>query len=66
MAEAIAEVDRDEKPDSIVVVTDAETYWTDGKPRAKVVLAYTGDVGSNWYTAIPKWCRVVPLSREGA
>lgn len=63
MSTAIAQVEQDEKPDSIVLVTDAETYWTDRKPRARVVVAYTGKVGSRWHTSIPPWFRVVPLTQ---
>lgn len=66
MATAIAEVDKADKPDSIVLITDAETHWHGEKPRARVVLAYTGKVGSPWHDRIPKWCRVVPLPQEEA
>ena len=65
MAAAITEVDRS-SPDSIVLITDAETGWPSQKPRARVVVAYTGKVDSQWHQRIPKWCRVVPLSTKGA
>jgi predicted metal-dependent peptidase len=61
MARAIAEVDRSEKPDSIILVTDAETGWPAAKSRARVVVAYTGKVGSPYHQRIPSWCRVVAL-----
>jgi len=64
MATAVAEVDKADKPDSIVLITDAETHWHGDKPRARVVMAYTGKVGSPWHDRIPKWCRVVPLPQE--
>jgi predicted metal-dependent peptidase len=66
MSAAIEQVEKDDHPDSIVLVTDAETHWHAKKPRARVVLAYTGRKGSRWHQAIPKWARVVPLSQEGA
>ncbi len=66
MDAAIAEVDRTEKPDSIILVTDAETDWPAKKTRARVVVAYTGKKDSQWHQRIPKWCRVVPLSQEVA
>lgn len=64
MAAAITEVDR-QSLDSIVLITDAETGWPSQKPRARVVVAYTGKVDSQWHQRIPKWCRVVPLSTKG-
>ena len=64
MATAVAEVDKADKPDSIILITDAETYWTGEKPRARVVVAYTGTKGSQWHKAIPSWCRIVPLKQE--
>lgn len=66
MSTAIAEVDRSDHPDSIILVTDAETDWHGRKPRARVVVAYTGTVGSAWHHNIPKWCRVIPLERSNA
>jgi predicted metal-dependent peptidase len=66
MSTAIEEVERTDKPDSIVLITDAETNWHGPKPRARVVVAYTGEKGSSWHNAIPHWARVVPLSQEGA
>jgi predicted metal-dependent peptidase len=66
MAKAIEEVDRNEKPDSIILVTDAETDWCAAKPRARVVVAYTGEPDSHWHNAIPKWCRTVVLEKGGA
>jgi predicted metal-dependent peptidase len=66
MSTAIEEVERTDKPDSIVLITDAETNWHGPKPRARVVVAYTGEKGSSWHNAIPHWARVVPLPQEGA
>jgi predicted metal-dependent peptidase len=66
MSTAIEQVEREDRPDSIVLITDAETGWHGKKPRARVVVAYTGKKGSSWHAAIPQWARVVPLSQEGA
>lgn len=66
MSTAIAEVERADHPDSIILVTDAETRWHSTKPRARVVVAYTGKVGSTHHHNIPKWCRVVPLEGSNA
>jgi predicted metal-dependent peptidase len=65
MARAIEEVDRTDKPDSIILITDAETGWPDKKPHARVVVAYTGSVGSSWHQRIPSWCRTVALQGGG-
>jgi predicted metal-dependent peptidase len=61
MARAIEEVDRKDKPDSIILVTDAETVWPTSKPHARVVVAFTGTPGSHWHQNIPRWCRTIPL-----
>lgn len=61
MARAIEEVDRTDKPDSIILVTDAETDWPPRKPHARVVVAYTGHPGSHWHQSIPRWCRTIAL-----
>ena len=61
MARAIEEVDRTDKPDSIILITDAITDWPAKKPHARVVVAYTGKVGSSYHQRIPSWCRTVPL-----
>lgn len=66
MSAALEQVDRADNPDSIILVTDAETHWHSKKPRARVVVAYTGKVGSSWHHNIPKWCRVVPLEGSNA
>lgn len=61
MARAIEEVDRKDKPDSIILVTDAETEWPQRKPHARVVVAYTGKPGNHWHQSIPRWCRTIAL-----
>ena len=64
MSTAIEQVEKADKPDSIVLITDAATDWHGKKPRARVVVAYTGHKDSHWHNAIPKWARVVPLTQE--
>jgi predicted metal-dependent peptidase len=64
MSTAIEQVEQADKPDSIVLITDAATDWHGKKPRARVVVAYTGHNGSHWHNSIPKWARVVPLTQE--
>jgi hypothetical protein len=59
MARALREVDRDERPDSIVLITDAATDWPSRQTRAKVVVALTQD--SYYRQQIPRWCKTVPL-----
>lgn len=62
MTSVLKEVESKEKPDSIILVTDGETYWPTKKPRARVVVAYTGTLDSQWFPHIPKWCRTVVLA----
>jgi predicted metal-dependent peptidase len=64
MATALMEVDKADHPDSIILITDAETHWRSDKPNARVVVAYTGKKDSQWHKAIPSWCRTVPLKQE--
>lgn len=63
MARAIEDVERSDKPDSIILITDAITRWPASKPRARVVVAYTGQRDSRYHTAIPTWARTVVLSQ---
>ena len=62
----MAAVDKADKPDSIILITDAETHWHGEKPHARVVVAYTGKKDSQWHRAIPKWCRTVVLNHKEA
>ena len=65
MARAIEDVERSDKPDSIILITDAITGWPSGKPRARVVVAYTGERDSRYHHAIPSWARTVVLNQKG-
>lgn len=65
MAAALEEVDRTDKPDSIVLITDAMTGWPSRQTRARVIVALTCD--SCYRESIPRWCKTVPLySRSDA
>jgi len=61
MALALEEVDRRDHPDSIIIVTDAETDWPTKRLHARVVVAYTGKRDSYYHKLIPKSYRTVPL-----
>jgi hypothetical protein len=59
MAAVLSEVDHRDRPDSIVLITDAATRWPSAQTRARVVVALTHD--SSYRQQIPGWCRTVPL-----
>jgi hypothetical protein len=59
MAAVLSEVDHKDRPDSIVLITDAATRWPSMATRARVVVALTCD--SSYRQLIPGWCRTVPL-----
>lgn len=59
MARALTDVDKSDKPDSIVLITDAMTGWPSRQTRAKVIVALTCD--SYYRQQIPAWCKTVPL-----
>lgn len=59
MASVISQVDRERRPDSIVVVTDAATRWP-AQTRARLVVALTSN-DHQWRQAIPSWAKVVLL-----
>jgi predicted metal-dependent peptidase len=58
---ALAEVDKTDHPDSIVLITDAATEWPDRPTRARVIVALTHKDGY-WSERIPRWCKTVPLA----
>jgi hypothetical protein len=60
MDAAIEAVDKTDKPDSIVLITDAATDWPARQPRARVIVALTHTDGY-WRERIPRWCKTVPL-----
>lgn len=62
MDAALTQVDKEDRPDSIVIVTDAATAWPRRQLRARVVVALTEN--NSYRPSIPSWCRVVPLFQE--
>jgi predicted metal-dependent peptidase len=64
MAEAIEQVDREDRPDAIILITDLETGWPKQKPRARVVVAAVST--SYGVDAVPAWARLVDVSKGGA
>lgn len=63
MAAAIEEIDRTEKPDAILVVTDGETEWPLRKPRARTVIALV-EAPQDYYP-VPHWATTVDLTKGG-
>jgi len=61
---ALMEVDRDLKPDAIIIITDAMTRWPRKPTRARVVVAHIGPASGRWFDSIPSWCRKVPMTRK--
>lgn len=64
MARAVEEIDREDRPDAILVVTDGETHWPERKPRARTVIAMVEPVSE--YYPTPTWATVVDLTKGGA
>jgi predicted metal-dependent peptidase len=65
MAHALMEVDRKDRPDSIVLITDAATGWPSRPTRARVIVALTHNC-PYYREHIPRWCKTVPLVPEGS
>ena len=61
MGLAVTTVDKEDRPDAIVVLTDGETGWCD-KPRARVIIALTEECRGY---PTPAWAKVVHLYRNG-
>lgn len=61
MGRIVSEVDRTERPDSIVLVTDGYTPWPTRQTRARLVVACTTN-SSSVINAIPNWARTVVLA----
>jgi predicted metal-dependent peptidase len=62
MGQLIEQLDKEVRPDAILVVTDLETAWCD-KPRAKVVIA--GVKAPCDYYPVPAWAKFVDLTKKG-
>lgn len=65
MATAIDQIDKEDRPDAIVLVTDCETGWPARQPRARVVVAAVG-AADHYLSAVPAWARLCDLSKGGA
>lgn len=59
MAAVLQDVDKTDKPDSIVLITDGYTGWPARQTNARVVVALTED--SSYAGGVPAWCKKVPL-----
>jgi predicted metal-dependent peptidase len=57
MGKAIEQVDKEDRPDAIVLVSDAETPWPQRQTRARVVLAAVG-ANDYWLGMVPGWIKV--------
>jgi predicted metal-dependent peptidase len=62
MGRLVEQIDREERPDAILVVTDLETGWCDRKPRAKVVIA--GVKAPCIYFPVPAWAKFIDLTKK--
>ncbi len=62
MHAAIMSVDREYRPDAIVLVTDMEFRWGSDKPRARVVVAAVSGAD----VPAPAWAKVCDLTKGGA
>ena len=60
MREAIETVDREDKPDAIILVTDCETGWPRTQPRAEVTVASTSSE-ERWTKRVPEWATLFSL-----
>jgi predicted metal-dependent peptidase len=65
MGRAIEQVDKEDRPDAIVLVTDLETPWPQRQPRARVVVAAV-DSKEYWLGLVPGWAKLCDVSKGGA
>ena len=63
MARAVEEIDREDRPDAILVITDGETGWPDRKPRARTVIALVEPKSEHY--PVPGWAVTVDLTTGG-
>ena len=64
MGKAIEQVDKEDRPDAIVLVTDLETPWPERMPRARVVVAAV-DSKPYWLERVPGWVKLCDVSKGG-
>jgi predicted metal-dependent peptidase len=63
MGRLVEQIDKEDRPTCIVVITDLETGWCDRKPRAKVVIVGVKTPSDRYPT--PAWASFVDCSQEG-
>lgn len=63
MGRLVEQIDKEDRPTCIVVITDLETGWCDRKPRAKVVIV--GVKKPSDMFPVPAWATYVDCSQEG-
>jgi predicted metal-dependent peptidase len=61
MGRLVEQIDKEDRPTCIVVITDLETGWCDRKPRAKVVIAGVKKPSDRYPT--PAWASFVDCSQ---
>jgi predicted metal-dependent peptidase len=65
MGKAIAEVEKEYRPDAIVLVTDLATPWPQRQPRARVVVAAV-EAEPYWLERVPGWVKLCDVSKGGS
>lgn len=55
MAAIVEQVEREHKPDAIILVTDGYTPWPEQPTRARLIIALCAD------TDTPKWAKTIPV-----
>jgi predicted metal-dependent peptidase len=63
MGRLVEQIDKEDRPDAIIVVTDCETGWCPSKPRARVVVAAVKNSTGRY--PVPSWARLVDLTKGG-
>jgi predicted metal-dependent peptidase len=63
MGMLVEQIDKEDRPTCIVVITDLETGWCDRKPRATVVIV--GVKKQSAMYPVPEWASYVDCSKEG-
>jgi uncharacterized protein with von Willebrand factor type A (vWA) domain len=61
MGRLVEQIDKEDRPTCIVVITDLETGWCDRKPRAKVVIVGVKTPSASY--PVPAWASFVDCSQ---
>jgi len=64
MGRLVEEIDREDRPTCIVVITDLETDWCERKPRARVIIVGVKALSATY--PVPAWATYVDCSKGGA